>query len=423
MSEYRLILLEGGVVALDSGTDANANGKVIYSLNFNRSDMDNEYLAIKRGMVSDALDAMLKHLHDKGYTILACNDDSLVRIADARGFKASLLSREERVRINDSKISIMLDAGIARDEKDALSLLHDFAIALSSQRIAEASSKADLHIVQCINAIDELDKMINILSARIREWYGLHFPELEALVGMNAYTDIILKLGYRDSINLDTLRHINIGEENRLRVIAESASNSKGGVISKSNIGMLKVLAEEYKRLNALRDMLAKHLEDEMEYNAPNIKDILGSTIGARMIAKVGSLERLAMLPASTIQVLGAEKALFRALKTGSRPPKHGIIFQHTLVHSAPRWQRGKVARVLATKVALAARVDAYSGIRDPSIMKKLEERVEEIKEKYKEDKVEVEAKAEVAKEKRGREEKRGKGRRGKERRGKRRGR
>ncbi len=423
MSEYRLILLEGGVVALDSGTDANANGKVIYSLNFNRSDMDNEYLAIKRGMVSDALDAMLKHLHDKGYTILACNDDSLVRIADARGFKASLLSREERVRINDSKISIMLDAGIARDEKDALSLLHDFAIALSSQRIAEASSKADLHIVQCINAIDELDKMINILSARIREWYGLHFPELEALVGMNAYTDIILKLGYRDSINLDTLRHINIGEENRLRVIAESASNSKGGVISKSNIGMLKVLAEEYKRLNALRDMLAKHLEDEMEYNAPNIKDILGSTIGARMIAKVGSLERLAMLPASTIQVLGAEKALFRALKTGSRPPKHGIIFQHTLVHSAPRWQRGKVARVLATKVALAARVDAYSGIRDPSIMKKLEERVEEIKEKYKEDKVEVEAKAEVAKEKRGREEKRGKERRGKERRGKRRGR
>lgn len=422
MSECRLILLEGGVVALDSGTITNANGKVIYSLNFNRSDMDKEYLAIKRGMVSDALDAMLKHLHDKGYTMLACNDDSLVRIADTRGFKASLLSREERVRINDSKISIMLNAGIARDEKDALSLLHDFAIALSSQRIAEASSKADLHIVQCINAIDELDKMINILSARIREWYGLHFPELEALVGMNAYTDIILKLGYRDSINLDTLRQLNIGEENRLRVIAESASNSKGGVISKSNIEMLKVLAEEYKRLNALRDMLAKHLEDEMEYNAPNIKDILGSTIGARIIAKVGSLERLAMLPASTIQVLGAEKALFRALKTGSRPPKHGIIFQHTLVHSAPRWQRGKIARVLATKVALAARVDAYSGIRDPSIMKKLEERVEEIKEKYKEGKVEV--KAEVAKEKRvRREEKRDKERRGKERRGKRRGR
>lgn len=419
MNECRLILLEGGVVALDSGTDANGNGKVIHSLNFNRSDMDNEYLAIKRGMVSDTLDAMLKHLHDKGYTMLACNDDSLVRIADARGFKASLLSREERVRINDSKISIMLNAEIARDEKDALSLLHDFAIALSSQRIAEASSKADLHIVQCINAIDELDKMMNILSARIREWYGLHFPELEALAGMNVYTDIILKLGYRDSINLDTLRQLNIGEENRLRVIAESASNSKGGVISKSNIEMLKVLAEEYKRLNALRDMLAKHLEDEMEYNAPNIKDILGSTIGARMIAKVGSLERLAMLPASTIQVLGAEKALFRALKTGSRPPKHGIIFQHTLVHSAPRWQRGKIARVLATKVALAARVDAYSGIRDPSIMKKLEERVKEIKEKYKEGKVEVKAevKAEVAKGKRGKE------RRGKERRGKRRGR
>jgi nucleolar protein 56 len=122
-----------------------------------------------------------------------------------------------------------------------------------------------------------------------------------------------------------------------------------------------------------------------MEHVAPNIKDILGSTIGARMIAKVGGLDKLAVLPASTIQVLGAEKALFRALKTGTRPPKHGILFQHSLVHSSPRWQRGKIARVLATKVALAARVDAYSGIRDPSIVKKLQERIDEIRAKYKE--------------------------------------
>ncbi len=416
MSECRLILLEGGIVALDA--NANYKNRIIHSLNFNRSDMTNEYLAIKKGIASDALDTMLKHLRDKGYTMIACNDESLLKILDTRGLKAYLLSREERLSINHSKIDMMLAAGMVRDERDALSLLHDFAIALSSHKIAEASSKADLHIVQCINAIDELDKMINILSARIREWYGLHFPELESLVNMNAYTDIILRLGYRDSINLDILKQLNIGEENRLRVIAESARDSKGGVISKSNIEMLKVLAEEYKRLNSIRDMLAKHLEAEMEYTAPNIKDILGSTIGARMIARVGSLERLAMLPASTIQVLGAEKALFRALKTGSRPPKHGIIFQHTLVHSAPRWQRGKIARVLATKVALAARVDAYSGIRDPSIIKKLEERVKEIKEKYKEGKVEV------AKEQRVRRgEERGKERRGKERRGKRRGR
>jgi len=130
---------------------------------------------------------------------------------------------------------------------------------------------------------------------------------------------------------------------------------------------------------------LTTHLEQEMDTVAPNTKEILGATIGARMIAKVGSLERLAMLPASTIQVIGAEKALFRALKTGSRPPKHGIIFQHPLVHSAPKWQRGKIARAIAAKVVIAARIDAYRGIKEPSIVNKLNERIEEIRQKYKE--------------------------------------
>jgi nucleolar protein 56 len=108
--------------------------------------------------------------------------------------------------------------------------------------------------------------------------------------------------------------------------------------------------------------------------------------VGARIIAKAGSLARLAMLPASTIQVLGAEKALFRALKTGARPPKHGILFQHPLIHSAPKWQRGKIARAIASKVAIAARIDYYRHEgRDSSIQDRLNARLIEIREKYKE--------------------------------------
>jgi nucleolar protein 56 len=123
-----------------------------------------------------------------------------------------------------------------------------------------------------------------------------------------------------------------------------------------------------------------------MDAVAPNVKELLTAAVGARIIAKAGSLARLATLPASTIQVLGAEKALFRALKTGARPPKHGILFQHPLIHSAPKWQRGKIARAVASKVAIAARIDYYrhSG-KDADISQKLNTRLDEIREKYKE--------------------------------------
>lgn len=119
---------------------------------------------------------------------------------------------------------------------------------------------------------------------------------------------------------------------------------------------------------------------------APNIKELLTAPVGARVIAKAGSLSKLAILPASTIQVLGAEKALFRSLRTGANPPKHGLIFQHSLIHSAPKWQRGKIARALASKLAIAARIDLFRpGLMDSSVSTRLNTRIAEIQEKYKE--------------------------------------
>ena len=142
-------------------------------------------------------------------------------------------------------------------------------------------------------------------------------------------------------------------------------------------------MGEELLHLSSLRDKLLKHVERTMENIAPNLSTIAGQTIAARLIARAGGLQRLAMLPASTIQILGAEKALFRALKTGTRPPKHGIIFQHQAVHSAPKWQRGKVARSLANKIAIAARIDAFRGTKEQQLQKTFERRLEEIREKY----------------------------------------
>jgi nucleolar protein 56 len=135
-----------------------------------------------------------------------------------------------------------------------------------------------------------------------------------------------------------------------------------------------------------LRKNMESYVDQAMKGVAPNTRAVAGALLGARLIAIAGSLQNLAMRPASTIQVLGAEKALFRSLKTGARPPKHGLIFQHALLHDAKRWQRGKIARVLAGKLAIAARTDAFGGryIGD-ALMADINKRLKEIREKYRE--------------------------------------
>jgi len=379
MSKFTVLLLEAGIVIL------NDQNNVLQSLKFDTNSMVNSYRSIKSGMASDQLVEIIERVKSQGYQSAVVNDEGLVNIMTQHGIDTSLMSSEEQLALQEKKTKIMLSANFAPNEFEALNLLRKFAIDLSSVKVGEVSAKLDLHIIQSVNAMDELDKIINLMGARLREWYGLHFPELDAMMqSLPAYCDIVSKAGARDGIDQDLLKHMGI-QDDKAEEIISTATSSKGGTITVENIAALKRVAEEIKHLNTMRGSLTSHLEQEMDTVAPNVKEILGATIGARMIAKAGSLDRLATLPASTIQVIGAEKALFRALKTGSRPPKHGIIFQHPLVHSAPKWQRGKIARAIAAKVAIAARIDAYKGGRNASIVKKLNERIEEIRQKYKE--------------------------------------
>jgi nucleolar protein 56 len=158
---------------------------------------------------------------------------------------------------------------------------------------------------------------------------------------------------------------------------------SRGGDITDENLQIVQALAKNILELFDMRKSLETQIDEEMEKNAPNITAVLGTTVGARILAKAGSLNKLATMPASTIQVLGAEKALFRALKTGSNPPKHGLLFQHAVVHAAPRWQRGKIARAIAAKAAIASRVDVHGAGLNTTLLEKLNIRVKEIEEKY----------------------------------------
>jgi nucleolar protein 56 len=294
-------------------------------------------------------------------------------------------SVEKFIQIN--KLNIYLQSNSFANEREIIDKLRDFSLKLSSLRIQEASEQMDLHISQSINALDEIDKISNTLGTRMREWYGLHFPELDNLLqNANTYSLLVSNCGKRDNITKEFLETIDI-PENKIEIITEVSKRSRGGKITEQNLLIVQNIAQQVISLNKIRKNLEDHIDASMEDVAPNVKGLLTASVGARLISKAGSLRRLASLSASTIQILGAEKALFRTLKTGSDPPKHGILFQHPVIHSAPKWQRGKMARAIAAKTAIAARLDVYG--QNPEVNQalsdKLTDRLTEIKEKYKE--------------------------------------
>jgi len=238
--------------------------------------------------------------------------------------------------------------------------------------------------VQAIQTIDDMDKTLNLFMGRIREWYGLHFPELDRLIEKHeTYARLILNLGRRDNFTVENLEKEGLPKA-KAGQVTEAARASMGAELSEEDMKQIQAMCGNTLGLYDARQSLEKYVDTVMEEVAPNTRALVGSLLGARLIALVGGLNNLAKLPASTVQVLGAEKALFRALRTGARPPKHGIIFQHSLIHEAKRWQRGKLARALAGKLAIAARTDAFSGKYAGEALKaSLEKRVGEIEEKY----------------------------------------
>ncbi len=271
------------------------------------------------------------------------------------------------------------------EDYTSIETIRQKSIAAAEEAIRKAGSRPDLHLVQAIQALDDTDKFLNITATRTAEWYGLHFPELTQMVTDNvSLCKMIVAAGRRDGYTAELLQGRGFTEK-KVEAMLTAKERSKGGEMSDSDLARVKALASLAVELSGERDKLNEYVESAMKKISPNVAELAGATIGARLMAKAGGLDRLAVLPASTIQILGAEKALFRALRTGARPPKHGILFQHQEVHTAPKWQRGKIARTLANKIAIAARVDYYRGTEETSLKAGLDKRIESIKEKYKE--------------------------------------
>ena len=282
---------------------------------------------------------------------------------------------------------VALQSGFAVTQQELDVWNRNVSMELAKLRIKGATGKRDLIVSQGIQTLDSLDQTVNLFMGRLREWYGVYFPELDRLIEKHeTYARLVMKLGDRENYTLETLEAENIPKE-RSQLVAKAAESSMGADISGRDLEQVQQLSKDVLTFYELRKSMEDYVDRTMEEVAPNVRAVAGALLGARMISIAGSLQNLAMRPASTIQVLGAEKALFRSLKTGARPPKHGLIFQHTLLHDAKRWQRGKIARVIAGKLAIAARADAFGEGRyiGDELKADINKRTEEIREKYKE--------------------------------------
>ncbi|KAL8574230.1 snoRNP complex protein nop56 [Nucella lapillus] len=223
--------------------------------------------------------------------------------------------------------------------------------------------RVDNMIIQSISLLDQLDKDINTFSMRIREWYSYHYPELVKIVSDNyTYARVVLFIKDRKQMpeDLSPLEEM-IMDSAKVQAILDSARVSMGMDIAEVDVTNIQYLCQRVIGLSEFRQQLAQYLMGRMKSVAPNLAALIGDQVGARLIAHAGSLTNLAKCPASTVQILGAEKALFRALKTKGNTPKYGLIFHSTFIGRAATKNKGRISRYLANKCSIASRIDCFT--------------------------------------------------------------
>ena len=364
---------------LEKACSSSEKAKKIVSLEaFYKFDNTAEALAATAAMVDSKIGKDLKKFlkkHACGET-LALVDAKLgglikekLGIACISNSGVMELMRGVRYQINEL-IGGFTDADIA---PMALGLSHS----LSRYKLKFSPDKVDTMVVQAIGLLDELDKELNTYAMRVREWYGWHFPELTKIIQDNTqYAKLVVQMGDRATAAQHDLSSTGLDEEVE-QELKDAAIISMGTEISRDDLDNIKQLAEQVISLSEYRIQLFDYLKSRMHAIAPNLTALVGELVGARLISHAGSLINLAKHPASTVQILGAEKALFRALKTKHETPKYGLIYHASLIGQAAPKFKGKISRVLAAKCALSIRVDALGESNEATIGIDSREKVE----------------------------------------------
>jgi len=341
---------------------------------------------IEEGTVIEEIAVLVDKLRAKGYTHFVFENQEMARSASEKLSIEVAVERSSEAgkRLRENLEKFALDLEFVEKSEQFRVQVHKVSVELAKMKVKKTVEKRDLLVAQAVLTVDDLDKSLNLFMSRLREWFGFHYPELDRLLDKHeTYARLVVNLGTRENFTAENLEKEGLPKA-KSQSIAKVAVASMGADLDDEDLAQIQAMCRNVLELYGARQSLENYVDSVMEEVAPNTRAIGGSLLGARLIALAGGLLNLAKLPASTIQVLGAEKALFRSLKTKARPPKHGIIFQHPLIHDAKRWQRGKIARALAGKLTIAARVDAFSGKYAGNELKAdLEKRIDEIRERY----------------------------------------
>ncbi|MDR0198302.1 MAG: ribosomal biogenesis protein [Methanomassiliicoccaceae archaeon] len=266
--------------------------------------------------------------------------------------EVELAKDRKKLRVSERRQSelgkpMMFDSSFIKAEHYGFSaeLMHAAMLDLGKLRTSEPIPR-DRSLVQAIRHLDDLIASCNLMNERLHEWYGLHFPELGDHAKDKRYCELIVRHGKRDGI----IEELGLSIE------------SIGSEMNDVDMGTISALADTLCMIYDDRERTEAYISELSNEVAPNMCVLLGNSLAARLISSAGGLDRLASLPSSTLQLLGAEKAMFRHLRSGKKPPKHGMIFQHPEIHRAPYWQRGNISRALAGTALIAATVDRYKG-------------------------------------------------------------
>ncbi len=336
--------------------------KVVKLKSFDKFEDTTEALASATAAIEGKMSKGLKKVLKK---IVAKDAQEKLAVADAKLGNA-IQNKLNLQCVFDSKVSELmrcirsqlsgLVSGLPEKEMAAMSL--GLAHSLSRYKLKFSPDKIDTMIVQAVSLLDDLDKELNNYIMRCREWYGWHFPELGKVITDNlAYVKTVKKMGLRaNAANIDLSDILPEDVEEKVKEMAEI---SMGTEISDLDMLNVSHLCEQVIEIQEYRAQLYEYLKNRMVAIAPNLTILVGELVGARLISHAGSLLNLAKHPSSTVQILGSEKALFKALKTNHDTPKYGLIYHAQLIGSTSTKLKGKASRMLAAKAALGTRVDA----------------------------------------------------------------
>lgn len=287
---------------------------------------------------------------------LHVTDKSIKSILD--GFNGIFCQYQHDV-IKDLRCSFLDLVNMPKDEYYSKVLC--FAHKMSNAALKDCPEKMDVMVIESINLLEDLDKDINLHVMRLKEWYGFHFPELEEIFPNNLdYVKGVLTIGNRQDVE-KVAEKDKFFENEKIEEAVQRAKNSMGTELMQVDVVKVMAEARSVLRMYEYRDELNSYLKARIRKLAPNLVVLVGETVAAKLIAKAGSLLSLSKLPSSTLQIMGAEKSLLNAIKNKQDTPKYGYIYNSPIVSQASAHLKGKIARSLASKASLSAKIDAFT--------------------------------------------------------------